>query len=56
MIDANNKPRTVDSIGHLRDWVSEPIPEAVSRNIFEVKLDYFPIDGTKVANGFWDVE
>jgi hypothetical protein len=45
ILDSNNKPKAVDSIGLLQDWVNEPLPESVSRNMFEVKLDYFPMDG-----------
>jgi hypothetical protein len=44
--DSNNKPRNVDTLALLRDWVGEPLPQTVSRNIFEVKIDYYPIDST----------
>jgi hypothetical protein len=45
----------------LTDWVRTTIPP-VSRNLFAVKLDYYPQDGSKVdqtlripeGNGFWD--
>jgi len=45
----------------VQDWVRAPIAP-VGRNLFAVKLDYFPQDGTKVdqtlrapqGNGFWD--
>src|SRR3954470_13430381 len=44
MIDSNNKAKAVDTSAILRDWVSEPLPQGVSRNIFEVQLDYYPMD------------
>jgi hypothetical protein len=46
---ADNKSRAADALGLLRDWVGEPLPQAVSRNIFEVKIDYYPIDSTHQA-------
>ncbi|HEV7300387.1 MAG TPA: hypothetical protein VGN72_13555 [Tepidisphaeraceae bacterium] len=45
----------------VQEWVRTPIAP-VGRNLFAIKLDYFPQDGTKVdqtlrapqGNGFWD--
>jgi hypothetical protein len=47
--DSNNKPAAVDSIALLRDWLNEPLPQVVSRNMFEVKLDYFPMDAARTS-------
>ena len=43
----------------LLDWVKKPIT-GTKRNLFTIKLDYFPVDGTRPmfsgddADGFWD--
>ncbi len=45
----------------MRQWMLAP-PKPLSRNLFAVKLDYFPRDGGRLAkpsramneNGFWD--
>jgi hypothetical protein len=47
--DSNNKLASVDSIALLRDWLNEPLPQMVSRNMFEVKLDYFPMDAARTS-------
>jgi len=41
---SNNKQKSVDDQTLLREWVAEPLPQTVTRNIFEVKLDYYPMD------------
>jgi hypothetical protein len=48
-LDTNNKPKSADSVAMLREWVSEPLPQTVSRNMFEVKLDYYPMDAAHVV-------
>jgi hypothetical protein len=48
--DSNNKAKAVDSIAQLRDWVAQPLPQDVSRNLFEVKLDYYPMDAAHAAH------
>jgi len=61
-IDSNNKPKNVDTVAMLRDWVTEPLPQSVSRNMFEIKLDYYPMDaahavkdsGTVNDPTFWE--
>jgi len=47
VLDSNNAPKSNDTGGQLRSWISEPLPPAISRNLFEVRLDYFPMDGTR---------
>lgn len=47
--DANNQARSVDNIALLRDWMAEPLPQTITRNVFELKLDYFPMDSAHVA-------
>src|SRR5947199_6177317 len=43
----------------LLDWVKKPFT-GTKRNLFAIKLDYFPVDGTRPmfsgddADGFWD--
>jgi hypothetical protein len=43
----------------LLDWTKKPIT-GTKRNLFAIKLDYFPVDGTRPmfsgddADGFWD--
>jgi len=43
----------------LLDWVKKPIT-GTKRNLFAIKLDYFPVDGSRPmfsgddADGFWD--
>jgi len=48
--DSNNKPKSSDSMGLLRDWVGEPLPPGVSRNLFAVQLDYYPMDAAHVVH------
>jgi len=43
------------------EWSRQPIPSALSRNLFVVNYEYFPQDGTKPVivhvshgDGFWD--
>src|SRR3954451_11722169 len=43
---SNNGSKAADNSAMLRDWISEPLPYAVTRNMFEVKLDYYPMDAT----------
>jgi hypothetical protein len=45
----------------IRQWLSQPLPPP-TRNLFEIKLDYFPLDGGRVIpispsadNDFWDL-
>jgi len=45
----NNKAKSADAATQLQDWINQPLPGAISRNIFELKLDYFPMDGTRTA-------
>jgi len=60
--DTNNAPRSTDCKTLLREWVGEPLPQSVSRNIFDLKLDYYPMDATHVVADsrtsddptFWD--
>ena len=60
--DSNNKSQRADANAQLRDWVSQPLPPEVSRNLFEVKLDYYPMDsahatrnsGTVTDPTFWE--
>jgi hypothetical protein len=44
----NNGPKVRDNSALLREWLGEPMPQGVSRNIFEVKLDYYPMDTAHV--------
>ena len=42
----------------LQDWLSKPATQ-LSRNVFAIRLDYFPSDGTQTMRspedgGFWD--
>src|SRR5207245_10990138 len=43
----------------LLDWTKKPIT-GIKRNLFAIKLDYFPVDGSRPmfsgddADGFWD--
>src|SRR5437588_6077328 len=39
----DNKPKSTDAIGMLREWIAEPLPQGISRNLFELKLDYYPM-------------
>jgi len=61
----NNRPRlkTNSAVAALLDWARQPVPPALSRNLFAVNYEYFPQDGTKPAapvvhvphgDGFWD--
>ena len=43
---SNNSGKTADNTGLLREWINEPLPYSVTRNMFEVKLDYYPMDAT----------
>ena len=54
--DSNNKPKSLDSAGLLRDWVSEPLPQGVSRNLFAVQLDYYPMDAAHIVRDSRTVE
>jgi hypothetical protein len=47
--DSNNKSKAVDATAQLREWVSAPLPQDISRNLFEVKLDYYPMDAAHTA-------
>lgn len=46
----------------LRNWVNQPLPDAPDRNLFEVKLEYFPTDKSRPTSSsgtigqatFWD--
>jgi hypothetical protein len=49
VLDSNNKPKTSDNMGLLRDWEAEPLPAGVSRNLFQVNLDYYPMDAAHVV-------
>jgi hypothetical protein len=60
---SNNKQQPQDTASLLHEWVSQPMPQTISRNIFEVKLDYYPMEsGTKASEDsrtptdptFWD--
>jgi hypothetical protein len=50
------------AVAALMKWAGDPIPPALSRNLFVVNYEYFPQDGTKPApvvhvphgDGFWD--
>jgi hypothetical protein len=50
------------ALAALGEWARQPIPPALSRNLFVVNYEYFPQDGTKPApvvrvshgDGFWD--
>jgi hypothetical protein len=46
---SNNVPRNTDEAALLREWVSEPLPDSISRNVFDLKLDYYPMDAARVA-------
>jgi hypothetical protein len=55
----NGRRATVDAA--LKLWLSQPLPP-VARNLFEIKLDYFPLDGGRtmpispsVDSDFWDL-
>lgn len=59
---ADPVPRVLNpSSPALQEWLNTPIVPVV-RNLFAIKLDYYPQDGTKVnqtlrapqGNGFWD--
>ena len=54
--DSNNKPKSLDSAGLLRDWVGEPLPQGVSRNLFAVQLDYYPMDAAHIVRDSRTVE
>jgi len=47
------------AIRSLLDWTKKPIT-GTKRNLFSIKLDYFPVDGSRPmfsgddADGFWD--
>ena len=47
----NNRPRlkTNSAVAALLDWARQPVPPALSRNLFAVNYEYFPQDGTKPA-------
>jgi hypothetical protein len=58
--DADLKPRLSRSSQALQEWARTPLP-LVHRNLFDVKLEYFPQDGLASrqagpddASGFWD--
>jgi hypothetical protein len=48
--DAARADRTHNSAQRVREWLSEPI-KPLTRNLFSVKLDYFPVDGTRAKQG-----
>jgi hypothetical protein len=45
--------------GSLLKWSQAPIP-AISRNLFAIRIEYFPVDGSRTGpaavagEGFWD--
>jgi hypothetical protein len=43
----NNKAKSLDATSQLQDWIAQPLPDGMSRNIFQLNLDYFPMDGTR---------
>ena len=49
-LDPAASARANNSSKRLREWMRAPIPP-VSRNLFSVKLDYFPSDGSRPAQG-----
>src|SRR5262249_30268145 len=56
VLDSNNKPKASDNMGLLRDWEAEPLPAGVSRNLFQVNLDYYPMDAAHVVRDSRTVE
>jgi len=49
-LDPVGTSRANNSAKRLREWMSAPITP-VTRNLFSVKLDYFPSDGSRPAQG-----
>jgi hypothetical protein len=49
-LDPAATARTDNSARRLNDWMRAPITP-VSRNLFSVKLDYFPSDGSRAPQG-----
>ncbi len=57
------RPKANSAVEALMKWAADPIPAALSRNLFAVNYEYYPQDGTKPAapvihvphgDGFWD--
>src|SRR5439155_21459460 len=44
---AGHKIRNAESGDDLHKWLDADIPLVVSRNLFSVNLDYYPVDGTR---------
>src|SRR4051812_21254945 len=38
------KARNTDADALLRDWLDQPLPSTVTRNLFETHLEFFPVD------------
>src|SRR5439155_17562677 len=59
---AGHKIRNAESGHDLHKWLEADIPLVVSRNLFSVNLDYYPVDGTRPSQPsrtgsretFWD--
>ena len=60
--DSADKLKSQDTTDLLREWLNKPLPETVSRNMFDVKIDYYPMDSGHTAQDsrtindptFWD--
>lgn len=58
----HSRPKANSAVAALLKWAGDPIPPALSRNLFVVNYEYYPQDGTKPVpavhvphgDGFWD--
>lgn len=41
------RARSADGATLLREWLEAPLPQEISRNLFELRIDYFPMDGSR---------
>jgi hypothetical protein len=48
--DSSRAARTHNPAQQLHDWMNEPV-RPLSRNLFAVKLEYFPVDGSRAPLG-----
>jgi hypothetical protein len=60
-LDPTPKSASANGQAALHTWLEQPLPSALSRNLFETKLEYFPTDtahssssGTIADPTFWD--
>jgi hypothetical protein len=57
------RAKSADRNALLRDWLDQPLPQKTTRNLFELKMEYFPMDGSRPTESsrteqkdptFWD--